>query len=190
MTNQYLAVNNSNPEDLCQQSGYLAHSHFWRPYPVVMVRALASYLRREGLASTVRKIRGLVFTQAPNKTHQKAARPLPVETCEVLDLQPGDWVQVKSEEEILATLDSSGKHRGMAFLPKEMLANCGKHYRVHKRVEKIYLEESRQNRKVKNTVLLEGVLCQGIGVDCDRSCFLFWREVWLKRIDCPTKGIL
>ena len=73
----------------------------------------------------------------------------------------------------------------MAFVPVEMLVHCGRQYRVLKRVEKIFLEESRQNRKLKNTVLLEGVQCQGIGLDCDRSCFLFWREAWLKKIDQP-----
>jgi hypothetical protein len=30
-------------------------------------------------------------------------------------------------------------------------------------------------------VLLEAVYCPGITFRCDRSCFLFWKEVWLRR---------
>jgi hypothetical protein len=33
------------------------------------------------------------------------------------------------------------------------------------------------------TVLLDGVMCDGTEHGgCDRSCFLFWREEWLKRV--------
>jgi len=92
---------------------------------------------------------------------------------------------VRSEEEIKAGLDSKNKHRGMAFVPTEMLVHCGQRYRVLRRVEKVFLEESRQNRTLKNTVLLEGVHCKGNGLDCDRYCFLFWREAWLKKVEPP-----
>jgi len=34
---------------------------------------------------------------------------------ELLNLLPGEWVEVKSYEEILATLDKKGKNRGMTF---------------------------------------------------------------------------
>jgi hypothetical protein len=34
------------------------------------------------------------------------------------------------------------------------------------------------------TVFLEGVYCDGKRHnDCDRSCLLFWREAWLKRVE-------
>ena len=113
------------------------------------------------------------------------AVPHGIAADEVLSLQPGDWVEVRSEQEIRVGLDSQGKHRGMAFVPVEMLMHSGRRYRVLKRVEKIFLEESRQNRKLKNTVLLEGVqYAQGIGLDCDRSCYLFWRAS-VKKIDQP-----
>jgi len=39
-----------------------------------------------------------------------------------------------------------------------------------------------QRRMIKNTVLLESTYCQGKNFNCDRSCFLFWKEVWLRRV--------
>jgi hypothetical protein len=48
-------------------------------------------------------------------------------------------------------------------------------------VERIMLESSGQLRQVENTVLLEGVMCRDL-YDCDRSCFHFWREAWLRRM--------
>jgi hypothetical protein len=89
-------------------------------------------------------------------------------------------VRVKSEREILETLDSCGKSSGLAWIPC-MGKYCGQECRVYKRVEKIILESTGEIRKAKNTVLLEGVICDGL-YGCDRSCFPFWREVWLERI--------
>jgi hypothetical protein len=36
---------------------------------------------------------------------------------------------------------------------------------------------------MKNTVLLDGAICDGWGGKCDRSCFFFWREAWLRRVE-------
>jgi len=102
---------------------------------------------------------------------------------EVLQLKPGDWVEVRSAKEIFATLDSQGKSRGLRFTP-EMLKFCGKRFRVYKKLDKILLEATGERRKIKTpTVLLEGVICDGKAHGgCDRSCFCFWREAWLKRV--------
>jgi hypothetical protein len=101
---------------------------------------------------------------------------------EVLNLQPGELVEVKSEEEILATLDQNGKSEGLYWMP-EMQKFCGKRFRVLKRLERILLESTQKYRKVKNMVLLEGVMCDGQAYGCDRSCFHFWREAWLRRVE-------
>jgi len=101
---------------------------------------------------------------------------------EVLNLQPGEWVEIKSEREILSTLDQKGRYKGLGWMCN-MRNFCGKRYRVFKRLETMILESNRQYRKVKNTVLLENVLCDGKDwYGCDRSCFHFWREIWLKRV--------
>ena len=101
---------------------------------------------------------------------------------EVLNLQPGEWVKVRSVKEIFATLNAKGKLRGLRFIP-EMVKFCGKRFKVYKRLDKIILEATGELRKIRTpTVLLEGVFCDGKAHSgCDRSCFCFWREAWLKR---------
>jgi len=100
----------------------------------------------------------------------------------VLNLQPGEIVEVRTEKEILATLDGS-KYRGLSFMP-EMLKYCGKRLKVLKRIKR-YIIESEKSKciKPKNTVILEGVTCDGsYHGGCDRTCYCLWREKWLKRI--------
>ena len=46
-------------------------------------------------------------------------------------LRIGDWVEVRTKEEILKTLDSNGCVDAMPFMP-EMLAFCGQRFRVFK----------------------------------------------------------
>jgi len=91
-------------------------------------------------------------------------------------------VEVRSAKEIFSTLDGNGKLKGLAFTP-EMLRFCGRQFRVYKSLKNIILESTGELRKIKSpTVLLEGVFCDGEAHgNCDRSCFCFWREAWLKR---------
>lgn len=103
-------------------------------------------------------------------------------SCE-LNLQPGELVEVKSREEIEATLDPEGKNRGLGFAP-EMTSYCGKRFRVGRKVNKMIVEWSGEMRSLSSTVTLEGVICHGIGLRrCPRSCHHLWREIWLKRVD-------
>ena len=102
---------------------------------------------------------------------------------EVLNLQPGEWIKVRSEEEILATLDENRRYKGLLWMAG-MNKHCGKRYCVFKRLDIMLLESTKEYRKVKNTVLLEGAMCDGKAFNgCGRSCFYFWREAWLQRID-------
>ena len=121
-------------------------------------------------------------------TKRPSALPASAKSPEVLGLQPGELVEIKSENEILETLDGDGRTRGLAFLP-EMRQYCGRQFRVFKRVERIFLEESQQARRIKDTVFLDGVYCGGMGIGCDKSCFFFWRESWLKRVEEGTTPI-
>jgi len=101
---------------------------------------------------------------------------------ETLALQPGELVEVRSVDEILATLDQHRRHKGLLWMTG-MQKYCGRQYRVYKRVERITLESTGELRNMKSTVLLEGVVCDGREFGgCDRCCFHFWREAWLKRI--------
>jgi hypothetical protein len=100
-----------------------------------------------------------------------------------LDLQPGDIVEIKSKEEILATLDSKGRNRGLGFT-SDMLQHCGKRYRVLKKLDRMINERTGKMREIANTVILEEVCCDGkSGGDCKRSCYLLWREIWLRKVN-------
>jgi len=103
-----------------------------------------------------------------------------------LNLQPGDVVRVKSLSEIQQTLDAEGKHNHLLFAPS-MTEFCGSVMRVQKRVEKIILEATPRQREIKDTVLLEGAVCDGV---CHRMCprqsLLFWRECWLEKVNGAT----
>ncbi len=100
---------------------------------------------------------------------------------DVLALRPGECVEVKTVDEIMATLDANRRHKGLLWMTG-MNKYCGRRYRVFRRVDKILLETNGELRNMKNTVLLEGVMCDGKAFGgCDRSCFHFWREAWLRR---------
>lgn len=100
-----------------------------------------------------------------------------------LDLQPGELVQVKSEKEIRATFTRPGKTGGLRFMA-EMWKFCGRRFRVYKRLNRIMLESTEELRTIKDTVLLENNFCDGsMHYGCDRSCFHYWKESWLERVD-------
>ena len=102
-------------------------------------------------------------------------------------ISPGDWVEIKPFEEIFSTLNEEGKLRGLVFI-KEMRKYCGKRFKVFKKLDKIVLETTGEMRRIRSpTFLLEGVLCDGEAHgNCDRSCFCFWREDWLKPVSEPA----
>lgn len=102
-----------------------------------------------------------------------------------LNLQAGELVRVKSLSQIKSTLDAAGKHQNLLFAPT-MIDFCGRVLRVQDRVENIILEGTPRQRKIKDTVLLEGATCDGICHRlCPRQSFLFWRECWLERASIP-----
>jgi hypothetical protein len=106
---------------------------------------------------------------------------------EKLDLQPGDEVEVKSLDEIVATLDKRNRNRGMAF-DKEMAPFCGERHRVFQRVDRIIDEGSGRMLEFKNDcIMLEGVVCRSRYSDrriaCPRAIYSYWREGWLRRVD-------
>jgi len=102
---------------------------------------------------------------------------------EELDLQPGEWVRVKSKEQILATLDGNLLNRGMGF-DEEMSRFCGQAFRVQARVQRCIEESSGRMLTMKYPcIVLENNVCAGaFNVSCPREFVPFWREVWLERI--------
>jgi hypothetical protein len=176
-------------EFYCQTSDLLSPS---RKYPRIftMVYQLRSNLKQHGVLKTIQKARSKLFSTGAPVGPQLALPAVGKEDySQVLRLQAGELVEVKSREEISRTLDNTGKNRGLGFMP-EMWEYCGEQLRVLKKVEKICLENTaRTVRKVENTVILDGAYCKGSGIGCDRACFYFWRECWLKRVSSVPAAI-
>ena len=101
---------------------------------------------------------------------------------ERLDLQPGEWIEVKSMEAINQTLNETGYNRGLLFFP-DMRSLCGRQQRVQRRVEKIIVDGTGEMRQLQNTVYLEGSHCGCVYAlgGCARDEFSYWREIWLRR---------
>ena len=85
----------------------------------------------------------------------------PAVTGERLGLQPGDLVQVRSTEEIAATLNEKGTNRGLWF-DWEMIPYCGGTYRVRDRVERFIDDTTGKLIELSSDcVILDGVVCTG-----------------------------
>lgn len=107
-----------------------------------------------------------------------------------LNLRVGDWVEVKTADEILATLDGDQSVSRLPFMP-EMLEYCGKRFRVkwsaHKTSDTIELFEI---RRLSNAVHLADLRCNGAAHGgCQAGCLIFWKECWLKRVPGPVNHV-
>ena len=99
-------------------------------------------------------------------------------------LKAGDWVEVRSKEEILATLDKNGRLDELPFMP-EMFAYCGQRVRVSKRAHKTCDPPSGlASRKMQDAVHLDDLRCNGAAHGgCEAGCLIFWKEAWLKPVE-------
>jgi hypothetical protein len=81
-----------------------------------------------------------------------------------LHLKAGEWVEVRSQAEILASLDELGRFDNLPFMP-EMLQYCGQRLRVFKRADKTCdpAHEPWSIRRMTDSVHLEGARCDGTG---------------------------
>ncbi|HEX2654910.1 MAG TPA: hypothetical protein VHN11_14810 [Xanthobacteraceae bacterium] len=103
-----------------------------------------------------------------------------------LGLEEGEYVRVKSGEEILATVDELLVNKGMGFSP-EMMSYCGKTFRISQRLRRLIDEKTGQLKELKTPCLvLEGADCEGTctrPLSCPRACPPYWREIWLERVN-------
>jgi hypothetical protein len=110
----------------------------------------------------------------------------------VLDLKPGELVRVRPFDEIVATLDRKKRNRGMNVC-HEMTRCCGTVAEVRYRVTRLIEERSGKMRELKHSVTLqnprgepslcEECLCYGEMGDCPRGELMYWREIWLERVN-------
>ena len=152
-----------------------------------LTRRLKLAIRRRLTPSQERSVK-LQTDRLRERLMSLAGRPRPVPLTKtngpIVRLKAGDWVRVRSREEIEATLNSWRQLRGCAFM-REMLPYCGTVQRVLKPMERFVDERDLRAKKSRGIVLLEGVNCGGTAEfgRCDRNCFVFWREEWLEKID-------
>lgn len=133
---------------------------------------------RQAVRTTLLRVRRALTTPGRGSRGSGAVSPAP---AAVLGLQPGEWVRVRSLDEIHARLDPCERDGGLAWMTM-MEECCGREFKVFKRVERIVLESTGEIRRLKDTVLLESAICDGI-YGCNKSCFFFWKEAWLERAD-------
>jgi len=117
-----------------------------------------------------------------------AGQPTPTET---LNLGVGEWVQVKSHDEIRRTTNERNFNRGMRFDP-EMAQFCERSFRVAGRVERIIDERTGRMLPMKSAcIVLEGVVCSADysarRLFCPRAIYPYFREIWLRRVE--AKGV-
>ncbi len=160
---------------------------------LVLAGALIS-LRRDSLES-----RGLPYAGAPREWHGgfavrgfrallRGIRALAGRSRDQLDLRAGELVEIRSREEILATLDSRGERDSLPFMP-EMEAWCGTQARVFRRVDKIFdWIRATGMRRMRDTVILADLRCDGSHhAGCQADCPFLWKEVWLRRVSSKRK---
>jgi len=128
---------------------------------------------------------GTLFPRKPGLI--PVGQPTPSGT---LNLQPGELVRVKSHEEILKTVDSENKNRGM-YWDAELVPYCGGTYRVLKRVTKLIDEKTATMVEMKNPcIILDSVVCQArysqCRMLCPKSMYPYWREIWLERVEAKA----
>jgi hypothetical protein len=103
---------------------------------------------------------------------------------EQLDLRVGQLVEIRSPDEILATLDENGELESLPFMP-EMLRYCGRQFTVYKVAHKLCDTLTLTGmRRMDNAVHLAGVRCDGGGHDgCQAACLIYWKHAWLKPVE-------
>jgi hypothetical protein len=117
------------------------------------------------------------------KREQGEKGPVRFKHQAILKLKAGDFVKVRSREEIQQTLDGKSQFEGVEFM-QTMWEYCGQTHRVLKRVERILDPYANRLRKCRDMVILEGLFCHGDpahALECDRTCLYYWKEAWLEK---------
>jgi hypothetical protein len=126
-----------------------------------------------GAARLVLRVSEVVYWRLTRREIDRSSGPL--------GLAGGQRVRVKPAGEIVRSLDHKAGHRGLIF-PRAMLAFCDRVFVVKSRVERMIREDTGKMVSLKDTVLLEGAVCDGITCHglCQRKQYYFWRESWLE----------
>jgi hypothetical protein len=103
-----------------------------------------------------------------------------------MTMRVGDLVEVRSKEEILATLDTSGKLDGLPFMP-QMFKYCGQRFPIFKVAHKTCDTVSGPAGLWAPRCIHLNIRCDGEGYGgCDAACLIFWKEAWLRPVQGET----
>ena len=145
----------------------------------LLMRRLISAVSRR-----LKKVQILSSMQSQRKESQLAADTTGFSQVNG-SLKPGDEVYILPMSEIRKMLDDKRRTEGLAFMDG-MEKYCDTKAKVYKRVNYLYDESRMKMVKCKNMVILEGLICDGkmtyAEEGCDKSCFFFWKESWLKKL--------
>lgn len=97
----------------------------------------------------------------------------------------GDWVRVKDEAAVRATLDAEDRHRGLWFTHSQW-SFCGGVYRIERIVRRM-VDDHYRMRRLSGTVALAGATCHGAddSQGCGLDCALLFRDEWLEPSAAP-----
>ena len=97
------------------------------------------------------------------------------------ELSVGDIVQVRTQEEILATLDANSRLDGLPFMP-QMFSYCGQRFKVIARAHKTCDVIAGEGRRLPGGIHLD-IRCDGQAYGgCQAGCLIFWKQAWLMRV--------
>jgi hypothetical protein len=101
-----------------------------------------------------------------------------------LNLEPGEWAQIRPTDEIAKTFNSHGRNRGL-LCDYGMCRYSGGKFQVRNRLDRMISEPTGEMRLVENTVILNGLnfLCWNVFGGCPRNDFMYWREILLSRVE-------
>ena len=165
-------------------------------------KAISQYIREVrvgniGLPELVRVASTALVQKGARKVGVRGHLPLEVAGArrvdgEKLGLKPGEWVRVRSKEEIGKTLNADAAHRGLLFT-HEMVQYCGMTFRVRSRVDRLINESTGELLHMKQECIsLEDVVCKGHYTSgawfCAREHLPLWREDWLERVEAPPSA--
>jgi len=101
----------------------------------------------------------------------------------IVDVAPGQLVEIRKKDEIMPTLSPENRNRKMRF-DSEMLPYCGTRANVNRQVRRIIDESTGKMIKLGDCVVLDNVVCQGIYHRyCPRELDVYWRSAWLRPLN-------
>ena len=131
----------------------------------------------------IAKARKMLFPIRQERLNESKSNVIATNTTA---LQEGDLVEVLPFDDILKTLDENMCFGKTLFL-EGMKQYCGKRFRVIKKLKTMIDEQSWRMVRLKDSVILENAICAAKGQydkeGCDRCCFYFWKEQWLRKVD-------